>query len=968
MRSSALAAGVRHLRGVMALHGRDQENDEQLLHAFASRRDDSAFAALVGRHGSMVMNVCSRVLGQQQDAEDAFQATFLVLARKAALLRDKTALASFLHGTAYRMAMKAKQSAARRRQHEGQAASRAPVDPVDELSWREVRTLLDEEIACLSEKYRIVFILCVLENTSREEAAKRLGLKPGTVSSRLTTARKRLAQRLAYRGVELTTVLAAAAVMTPPASALPMGLMVSTIKAATAVAAGEGLSGIVTASVAELVESATAAMMVSKIKLATIAFLTLSLLGGAGVWLNAQPHATIPLPEQPPAAKSDDKPKAAPSKPEEAKTEEFRGQVLDPDGKPFAGAKLHFIYPTPKELPIPVRATSDAEGRFRFRVAKTEFDRAKLEPWEEAIVVAAAEGYGLGMAVMKSGKSVSNTALMLRLAKDDAPLKGRILDLQGKPVVGAAIRVSGLLAPVKDDLAAFVSDLKDQKEFFPPVAKHLAGSTVATLFPPVKTGKDGRFEIKGVGRERLANLRIEALAIATCGFYAMTRPGDTIRVPGYKRYEPRTDKLTLYGNGFDHIAAPCRPIVGVVRDKDTGKPIPGAVVTSYKRADSHMSAVTDLRAVTDKNGRYCLLGMPKGEGNVIRAGPPEEEPYLMATQNIANPPGVEPVTADFVLKRGVWISGRMLDKITRQPVHGQVQYVVFEDNPHRKEVPELSVDLYLQSRAEDGTFRVVALPGRGLLAARGWSDKYLPGIGADKIKGMRPDGHFFTSPHLLHPQGYHTLMEVNPAVDAKQLTCNLVLDPGYTVKGEVRGPDGKPLTGVRVGGLRSYGGHGYWEHEPLKTSTFTVMGLDPEQPHLLEFACIEKKLAGSIVVKGGEKGPLVVKLVPAATLTGRLVTPDGKPITDGEIHAHNEAFGQPQRPKADPTVGSLPAGIRPDKDGKFRIDGLVPGLSYYLGFRKGRYGHQLGGAAGGKLTFEQGQTRNLGDVVVKPIE
>src|SRR5215472_6898794 len=129
MSSSALAAGLRHLRGKLAAQEHREDSDEQLLHAFTSRRDDSAFAALVRRHGPMVLHVCRRVLGHQQDAEDAFQATFLVLAGNAAALRKKTALASWLHGIAYRTAMKAKQSAARRRVHEGQVRSRPSADP-----------------------------------------------------------------------------------------------------------------------------------------------------------------------------------------------------------------------------------------------------------------------------------------------------------------------------------------------------------------------------------------------------------------------------------------------------------------------------------------------------------------------------------------------------------------------------------------------------------------------------------------------------------------------------------------------------------------------------------------------------------------------------------------------------------------------------------------------------------------------
>ncbi len=543
MSSSALAAGLRHLRGQMAAQCRSQQNDEQLLHAFTTGGDEDAFAVLVRRHGSMVLHVCRRVLEHQQDAEDAFQATFLVLARSAARLRRKTALASFLHGTAYRLAQSAKRAAARRRKHEKQTPARPPVDPVDELRWREVRALLDEEIACLPEIYRSVFVLCCLENLSRTEVAQRLGLKERTVLSRLAEARKRLGKRLAKRGVELTAVLAASALAVQPASALSPLLMANTIKAALATAAGEKLTGLVPASVAELVKSASAAMMVSKAKMATITFLTLSLLGGAGVWLNAQPQATVPLPAPSPAAKADDNPKAAPSKAKEAKTVEFRGQVLDPDGKPFAGAKLYLVYPTPKELPFPACATSDAEGRFRFRVIKTDFDRSyKPAPWEEAVVVAAAKGYGLGMPDKRAGQSGSNIALMLRLAKDDAPLHGRVLDLQGKPVAGATVRVQGLHAPFKGSLGAFVSAIKDKKEFYTPMMEYLFGFEdrwngpyAGTLFPLVKTGDDGRFEINGIGRERLAALRIKGPTIATRDVYAMTRSGEAIHAPGYRR-------------------------------------------------------------------------------------------------------------------------------------------------------------------------------------------------------------------------------------------------------------------------------------------------------------------------------------------------------------------------------------------------------------------------------------------------
>src|SRR5579885_1628811 len=154
MGSSAVLTSVRRLRSLMAGQQGQEQSDEQLLTAFAERRDETAFAALVRRHGPMVLGVCRRVLGHEQDAEDAFQASFLVLAQRASSLRKQSALASFLYGTAFHLASKVKRAAGRRRKYEGQTPPRSAADPTDALLWSEVRALLDEEVARLPERYR----------------------------------------------------------------------------------------------------------------------------------------------------------------------------------------------------------------------------------------------------------------------------------------------------------------------------------------------------------------------------------------------------------------------------------------------------------------------------------------------------------------------------------------------------------------------------------------------------------------------------------------------------------------------------------------------------------------------------------------------------------------------------------------------------------------------------------------------
>jgi RNA polymerase sigma factor (sigma-70 family) len=294
-----LCTALRHARAAAA-------PDAELLHAWLSRHDDAAFAALVRRHGSMVLNVCRRILHHRQDAEDAFQATFLLLARKAGSVRERAALAAWLHGTAYRMALSVRRAAARRRAHEGRVRAPGPQGPSAEVAWREVQALLEEEVQRLPEKCRTVFVLCCLESKGRAEVARLLGLREGTVSSRLDQARKRLRERLARRGVTLAGVLAAAAVAGPSGGE-------AALFAATARAAG----GAVPPRVAALVDGALPATFAAK-KLAAALALTLALLaGGVGALACRGPAAgpdegqappqkpERPRPPEGPAARAD---------------------------------------------------------------------------------------------------------------------------------------------------------------------------------------------------------------------------------------------------------------------------------------------------------------------------------------------------------------------------------------------------------------------------------------------------------------------------------------------------------------------------------------------------------------------------------------------------------------------------------------------------------------------------------------
>lgn len=181
----------------------DVTSDSLLLARFVGARDETAFATLVARHGPMVLGVCRRLLRDTHDAEDAFQATFLVLARKAATLRQPELLASWLYGVAYRVASKARARAARRLAHERQVAVMPRFEPPADAAQWEVRALLDEELRRLPDKYRAPLVLCYLEGMTNEQAARKLGWPIGSMSARLARGRELLRRRLSRRGMLL---------------------------------------------------------------------------------------------------------------------------------------------------------------------------------------------------------------------------------------------------------------------------------------------------------------------------------------------------------------------------------------------------------------------------------------------------------------------------------------------------------------------------------------------------------------------------------------------------------------------------------------------------------------------------------------------------------------------------------------------------------------------------------------------
>jgi RNA polymerase sigma factor (sigma-70 family) len=278
MVTGELSGVLRRLRrGALPRNG-EGTTDGELLSRYLERRDQAAFEALLARHGPMVLGVCRRILANPADAEDAFQATFLVLVRKASSVVPRDLVGNWLYGVAYRTATSAKAMNARRR-----AKERAAVKPEAraEEVWADVRPVLDEELSRLPDKYRVPVVLCDLEGATRREAARRLGWPEGTLSTRLRAGRGRLARALARRGLPIAVgALAAGLARHEAVACVPPALATSTATAAQLFAVREVPAGVISARVIALTEGALKAMLVAKLKAATVVCLAaLALLG-----------------------------------------------------------------------------------------------------------------------------------------------------------------------------------------------------------------------------------------------------------------------------------------------------------------------------------------------------------------------------------------------------------------------------------------------------------------------------------------------------------------------------------------------------------------------------------------------------------------------------------------------------------------------------------------------------------------
>lgn len=295
---------VQHLCKAVLRHDDARLTDGQLLGRFIEQRDEAAIAALVRRHGPMVWGVCLRILRTHHDAEDAFQATFLVLLRKAGSVRKREMVGNWLYGVAHQTALKARQMVAKKSVRERQVMDMPEPAVKGQIHTCDLQAVLDQELSRLPDKYRIAIVLCDLEGMTRKTAARQLGLPEGTLAGRLTRGRAMLARRLGRNGLAvsggaLATVLAQHAA----SAAVPTSVIAATMKTVSAIAAGQATAGLISAKVASLTDGMVKAMFLQKLK-SVVALLLIVGIAATGASLLICHTAAGQGDQKPPAEKS----------------------------------------------------------------------------------------------------------------------------------------------------------------------------------------------------------------------------------------------------------------------------------------------------------------------------------------------------------------------------------------------------------------------------------------------------------------------------------------------------------------------------------------------------------------------------------------------------------------------------------------------------------------------------------------
>ena len=739
-------------------------SDRQLLDRFTSERGnagEAAFAALVARHGSLVFAVCVDVLADRHDAEDAFQAVFLILAQKARSIREPELLANWLYGVALRTARHANHRRRHRRRTEKassiiNATTSASTSSAEQsLLAHERAVVLYEEIERLPCAFRLPVVLCYLEGLTVHEAARRLRWSHGTLRSRMARAREKLRRALTRRGVVLPAAAFSAFFSLRSASAsMSPHLCETTARTAIQFAAGHSSATFAEAVAHEVLRST----LLHKLKLATLALLLVGAVASSARYFSGEkPMSNKPairpgVQDVPSAAR----PSSVSPKPALGRMFVV-GRVVDPLSNPVPGATVITSArakfdgnggAAARGLTMIGQVEADRSGSFRLDASRTSSARN-----DEVMAIALAPGFGVGWTRIDPDADEPSADVALQ---PEQFIRGRLLDVTGRPVRDVVVSVAAILRPLV--LHPEQPDRLRRRTEGPRFSWELVNNNPG--WPkPATTDSDGRFTIRGVGRGCEIQLGIIDQRFAR----------QMIEVPVDDAAGDRVVKATLQ---------PAQIISGRVIDADTGAAVSHTVV-HISSTGTGQRGYRSTSFKTDGDGRF-RANPHAGELFVVSASPPPGHPYLPVSKRIDWPKGAITHPVDLALPRGVLIRGTVVEEESGRPVSGASVFF----NSHSRAAD--SNDRGSQSEtAGDGSFAIAVRPGPGCLAVLAPNEDYvLREIGNREFFSGQPGGSRLYS---------HSFLALDPQSGGPGLEVRIALCRGAVVNGRVVGPDDKPV-------------------------------------------------------------------------------------------------------------------------------------------------------------------------------
>ena len=691
----------------------------------------------------------------------------------------------------------------------------------------------------------------------------------------------------------------------------------------------------------------------------------------------------------------------------------YSGTVLDEKGQPVEGARVmlnYWRFQDDKTEPDAVR--TDASGRFEFARRKSDFsDSSEEKPWTFAQIVATKPGLGFAAATSipfeTTGQIVDDlpteaVEYLKRegLGKDrvlkldvDLPIRGRIVDTEGRPVAGALIEpfnadegsggsLDAWEAATKKPGANFYSVLPELRRLY---GSDFVNGPIDRTLAPVKTDADGVFTLSGVGRERLVSAVLSGPGIESSLLRLRTRKGQPIKLVDSEYGGDRF--FTYYPAEFTHVAGPSQPVEGVVTDLRTGKPIEGVFVRGERTATYVVGGNAGfIRDTTDKEGRFRLEGFPLGTNQFVVL-PKTGSGYLPAGIEVKTTIGNEPLVSNVSLTPAIRARGTVTERASGKPIRGYAEYFVFSNNPALQETRNYRiVDLRWAFRTDaEGRFEIPVLPGKGIITFSATNHETYPrGEGADKIDAPPADSGttglriLSTQPYFVVPTNYHGLIGIDPAADAQTIDVSLTLTPLQSFRGRVLAADGGSVEKYVLFGENAPSN--WYERD---RATFEVKGYLPRYGRRLMAFDRKTDSVGVLDVTGDPPEMAEIRLKRASRIVGRVVDDDGQPIAGARLDndllssyqsspiSEDEHWAGKFDPERADFVVVPGHHVLTDVDGRFELVGVMPGLKYsarVLGTRK--VGNEVFPTILGTIftdvVAKPGERRDLGDVKIVP--